>query len=545
MNTPSRLIMALTAICCLAACGGGGDKGGDQPAADAAMASSVNTTPARDAAPASSSLDWPPPVESDPSDGCDSQPLTGSHATYDVGPGKTYAELSDLAWTAMQAGDVVNVFYRATPYAAKIGLRVRGTAAAPFYLHGVSDPATCAKPVLTGVGAKHSADQKSNRFHENIETLGLITIWRGASDDDSTYKPGWITIDNLRMTNVDATHSFAAYDGTSKPYSVFSAPIYAVRVDHLYVRDCEIDHSALAVFVNTRGQNAIDFSEDIRLIRNRMHDNGVVGSDTIHNVYVQARRALYEGNDLAQLRVGAIGSTLKDRSSGTVVRFNRIAANARAIDLVETEEEDVSKVQIDPLYPHAWVYGNLIVNDFDSPNGASVNMVHFGYDNTLARARTGTLFYYGNTLVEAGPQSKAWYAQAFQVSELTPVAKVSAWNNIFANLGTVEFRFMGQAGELTLLGGNSLPPNWVADYPGQSGSVTTTGSTMLALANPGLASNYALTSGSAAMGAARSVSPSFPSGVVTENLKLSHQFDLVKGVGVKARHTQGNLGAFE
>ena len=36
------------------------------------------------------------------------------------------------------------VFYRPTPYAAKIGLRVQGTAEAPFQIHGVSDPVTCA-----------------------------------------------------------------------------------------------------------------------------------------------------------------------------------------------------------------------------------------------------------------------------------------------------------------------------------------------------------------------------------------------------------------
>jgi hypothetical protein len=247
---------------------------------------------------------------------------------------------------------------------------------------------------------------------------------------------------------------------------------------------------------------------------------------------------------MEQLRVGAGGSTLKDRSSATVIRFNRIVSNARAIDLVETEEEYVANVQTDPLYPHAWVYGNLIVNDFDNPNGASVNMVHFGSDNNPAKARNGTLYFYGNTLVEAGPQSTAWYAHVFQVTNLAPAAsgRVEAWNNIFANLGTVEFRFMGDAGTLALKGSNSLPPDWVAVY-GNTGTVNTSGGTLLLQANPGLASDFTLTTDSAAKGAAQVYAPNYPSGITADHLLLNAQFK--SPFGIKPRTTAVNLGAFE
>lgn len=522
----------------LSGCGG---SGGDAPA-DLPLAVSSGER----AAPSfSDTTAWPPAVEVDAHNGCDTERVVGSRTTYDVGVGKPYAELSDIPWTQMQAGDVVNVFYRPTPYAAKIGLRVQGTAEAPFQIHGVSDPVTCAKPVLTGQGARPSADQVTSQFGAPIETLGLINIWKGAADAWDTYKASWIIIDNLRITQVGANHQFQALDGSTQSYNAFSAAIYAVRVDHLHVRDCEIDHSAMAVFTNSRGQSSGDFSSDVRLIRNHFHDNGHVGSDTIHNVYVQARRALYEGNRIEQLRVGAGGSTLKDRSSATVVRFNRIVSNARAIDLVETEEEYVANVQTDPLYPHAWVYGNLIVNDFDNPNGASVNMVHFGADNNPAKARNGTLYFFGNTVVESGPQSKAWYAHVFQVrnpASGTP-GRVEAWNNIFANLGTVEFRFMGDTGTLVFEGTNSAPPNWVEVYPGNAGTVNTSGGTLLLQANPGLASDFTLTTGSAARGAAQVHTPIYPSGVTADHLRLNAQFK--SPFGVKPRATALNLGAFE
>ena len=47
---------------------------------------------------------------------------TGSHATYNVGPGQTYLEPDTVPWGALQAGDVVNIYQRATPYRWKIGI---------------------------------------------------------------------------------------------------------------------------------------------------------------------------------------------------------------------------------------------------------------------------------------------------------------------------------------------------------------------------------------------------------------------------------------
>lgn len=530
--------MSAWALALLTACGGGG--GSDSGSAPPTDNSGTVSTEPREARSATDDSIWPPPVDAGPR--CDAQPLVGRGQTYNVGPGQPYTELHQLPWNAMAAGDVVNVFYRPQAYAARIGLRVEATAERPFYLHGVADPATCLRPMLTGDGARPSDDQQANRFGAAVEGLGLVAIMRGPSDDEMRHRAAWIVIENLRFQNVGADYRYRSYDGALQAYNPFSAAIYAVRVAHLTVRNCEFVRTAMGVFTNSRGYHALDHSADVRLIRNRFEANGHVGSDTIHSTYVQARRALYEGNDMPQLRPGARGSTLKDRSSATVVRFNRIVANARALDLVETEEDEAA-VQADPLYPHAWVYGNLIVNDFDQPNGASVNMVHFGHDNTAERGRTGTLYYYGNTLVLAGPQSKAWYAQVFQLSRSRPDALARAWSNVFANLGTVEFRFMGEAGRLELVGANTAPPDWVAVYPGNPGTVGTAGGQLLLVANPGFTPDYHLLDDSVARGAAVPYNPGWPAGATAANLTLSHMFNAQ--TGLVARPTARNLGAFE
>ena len=58
---------------------------------------------------------WPPAATASPATACSSA-LTGSHQTYNVGPGQTYTELTDVPWLSLQAGDVVSIHYRNTPY---------------------------------------------------------------------------------------------------------------------------------------------------------------------------------------------------------------------------------------------------------------------------------------------------------------------------------------------------------------------------------------------------------------------------------------------
>ena len=49
-----------------------------------------------------------------PSVGACSTALQGTR-TYDVGPGKTYEELTSVPWLSLEAGDVVNIYYRPHP----------------------------------------------------------------------------------------------------------------------------------------------------------------------------------------------------------------------------------------------------------------------------------------------------------------------------------------------------------------------------------------------------------------------------------------------
>ena len=45
---------------------------------------------------------------------------TGTGTRYDIGGGNNYGtDLVDVPWGSLQAGDAVNIYYRATPYPRK------------------------------------------------------------------------------------------------------------------------------------------------------------------------------------------------------------------------------------------------------------------------------------------------------------------------------------------------------------------------------------------------------------------------------------------
>jgi len=115
------------------------------------------------------SLAGPPPR-------CPAVPLVGSHATYNVGPGKKYPDLTSFPWLNLRAGDVVNIYYSPTPYATKFALRANGTAAKPVIINGVAD-SKGRLPTITGKNAVTATDAIKQKFFTTsggsvIEPLG-------------------------------------------------------------------------------------------------------------------------------------------------------------------------------------------------------------------------------------------------------------------------------------------------------------------------------------------------------------------------------------
>tara|TARA_B110001454_G_scaffold218046_1_gene244897 strand:+ start:1108 stop:2898 length:1791 start_codon:yes stop_codon:yes gene_type:complete len=413
---------------------------------------------------------WPPPIDYGEfnSTGC-AGPLIGSSRTLNVGPGQTYAELTDVPWLSLGAGDVVNIYYRDIAYKTKFGIISVANAQKPFIINGVTN-SSCLKPVLDGQGAVTATDARAMNFGSDIQESGLITIHR-PPNTTGTHKAKYIIIQNLKIVNVRSGSTFKNNMNSIQSYGIFSAAIYSPRVDYLYIKNCEFLNNAQALFTNSKGGSEIDFSSYLILRGNYVDGSGYNDDDHEHGAYTQGYRTLIEGNYFGRAQGG---SSVKDRSSATVFRYNKVDVSARGLDLVETEEEYFNNVKSDPLYHHAWVYGNLFTNDNSSPNGFSIRMIHWGFDNSSAHARTGTLYFYNNTILNKGtdPTGSYWYASVFQMgsggynADNPSNYQINAWENVFTNeaistgYGKVEFRLLWDLGKVNFFGTNYLTSNW-------------------------------------------------------------------------------------
>ena len=199
-----------------------------------------------------------------------SSAMQGTHATYDVGPGKTYADLSTVPWLKLQAGDVVNVYYRTDPYRTNIALKAQGTAPNPVIINGVTDT-NCNRPVISGENATNALDQSSG-YHDSYSLgLGTVLIWWGIGNYGA--KPKFITIQNLEIV--------------SSPLD--SAGIYAVTVEDLLVQNCSIhDNEGWGVFTNVKNESAIETTYRVTIRGNRIYNNGVAGTKTVFGIGMPA-----------------------------------------------------------------------------------------------------------------------------------------------------------------------------------------------------------------------------------------------------------------
>jgi hypothetical protein len=496
--------------------------------------------------------DWPALAE--PPTRCPAVPLVGLHATYNVGPGKHYTSLTDVPWLSLVAGDVVNIYYSPTPYATKIALRATGTAAKPVIINGVAD-AKGRLPVITGTNAVTTKDSIAQQFYVNsggatIEPFGVVVLYRGHNDEYG-YKPTHLTIQNLRITSATPGKYFTDHTGKRVKFPEFTSGIYGVAAQYLTVQNNEIYDNGLGTFINNQNDVA-GTSYFITLRGNYLHDNGTTGSYLEHNVYVQGVRSLYEGNYIGQLRAGAQGGSLKDRSSGAVVRYNYIVSAARAIDLVEPQDFSPD-IDGDPLRDYAWVYGNVIVDDFNNPGLSSGDLIHWGGDSYVyERYHKGSMYFYNNTVIVKATQPQAYSMSVFDVATIDQTIVVA--NNVIAHIGTSEMDACYNSSTDGITKGTLkfTNTNWLAHYV-STGKCTLDKTTGKFLAgNPKLTPDFHLPAGSQAIGKSVVLPTAdlvFPVPAVAANLQVTGQYTpgpnpAAPTPGFVARTTATDLGAY-
>ena len=384
--------------------------------------------------------------------------------TYEVKPGTALDTIAEVPWATLQPGDTVLIYWKSTPYKEKWVICRQGTAAQPITIRGVLGP-NGERPVIDGNGAT----TPTNLNYWN-EVRGTIKI--GGANVPADTMPKYITIENLEVRGAYQGYQFTNAAGQLQTYAQNAAPIYVEKAENLTIRNCIITDGGNGLFI---GSSDTDPSRNILVEGNYIYGNGNSGSAFEHNNYTAAIGIVFQYNHFGPLRSGSVGVGLKDRSAGTVIRYNWIEGGNRNLDLVDGEDSIL--IRNDPSYHKTFVYGNVLIKQ----DGGNNQSVHYGGDSgTTADYRKGTLYFYNNTLVS----TRTTNTVALRLSTIDE--SCDARNNIFYVTGAgTTFALLAETGTLTVTN-NWAKTGWRNSFESPFTGVVTGGSTFVTGSNPGM-----------------------------------------------------------
>ena len=442
-------------------------------------------------------------------------------ATFEVGPSKTFATPSDVPWETLSAGDTVLIHWRSTPYKDKWVISGQGTETAPIVIRGVPGPEG-QLPIIDGNGAVTRL--ALDYWNEN---RAIIKI--GGSSVPADTMPRHIIIENLDIRGGRPSNKFTDHKGAIQGYIANAAAITIEKGENITLRNNRLHDSGNGLFIGSGGTNV---SRSILVEGNDIFDNGNVGSAYEHNSYTEALGITFQHNHYGPLKAGSVGTNLKDRSAGAVVRYNWIEGGNRVLDLVDAGN---ATIRASSLYRTTHVYGNVLIK-----NGGVGNqqVTQYGGDSaTTANYRKGMLFFYNNTVVS----TRIDRTTLFGIS--TGEERVDARNNIFyVTAAGTTLSLLNATGNLAL-SHNWFKPGFVAAFGTLTGIVNDDGTSVQG-SSPGFRGestlDFGLTSSSAARNAGTTFATAFLDAHNVTNEYVKHQ-------GKRMRKADGviDLGAFE
>jgi hypothetical protein len=416
--------------------------GGQRPP-DAGLPSAALPAPSAEGAPRRAASIAGAEAGPPPSPGC--APSTAGK-TFDVGNEQPYEAIARVPWASLMPGDVVRIHARPEPYREKILVSQSGTEARPLRICGVAGPGG-ERPVLDGAGA--TTDRSLDFLHPDQQERGLVILSR-RGDQAEGYKPRHVVLEGLELRNASPLTSFRDTAGAVHAYPEQAACVFVERGEHITLRGLEVHGCGNGLFVAS-GEREELVSRDILIDGNHLYGNGTTTNNTKHHsIYTEAIGIVFQHNRFGPLLAGSLGNQIKDRSVGTVVRYNWFEGGSRAMDLVEPEESYpvVGKL---PALRETFVYGNVIA--FGART--SSRPIHYGGDNgTESTYRKGTLYFYDNTLAFTTKAEEQADVAVLQLQTDDESADIR--NNVILMSGTAHLSWLFEHGTAR------LGVNWVS-----------------------------------------------------------------------------------
>jgi len=496
--------------------------------------------------------------------------------TFDVGTNGTFLPtLASVPWGALQPGDTVNIHYKPGGYHEIIQISQAGTATQPITIHGIPDPVTGALPTIDGSNAV--MDIHVNFRDPFFENLGVVLVTARASNFVwGVTAPAWITIDSLHIC--DALYqtngiTFTDEHGATRIFGTFACGIYIEYARNLTISNCEVGFNGNGIFANSNdGTNRA--SSNLLIENNYLHHNGnplIPGLDngwSEHNAYIESDGAVYQYNRFGPLRAGCHGCMIKDRSAGTVVRYNEFeSTEASEIVAIIDPQGGAGYLEFKPYYPDAYVYGNLItlLNNSNVWSGTQIaELSALNSPDSYPTEHRGTLYFYNNTIVSHQNASAVFLINSLTGTNLV-LEKIDSRNNIFYADTSVQeniyhalemFYSPGNGGTLNLAT-NWISPGTLQIYPEHPFGGTINGWNELivgdtnGLDNPGFADiadfDYHLLAGANAMDAAGPLATNVLPTYAVSNQYVSPQSSIPRvtlgaGPDLGALESVGTLG---
>jgi hypothetical protein len=344
--------------------------------------------------------------------------VPGTGHDYQIGPNAgQLTALSQVPWKDLASGDTVRIFPSPNPYKLGAKFALNTIATTPAVVCGIRGP-NGERPILDGDGATTAPNTNYGRDSAVATNKSRGLVWIGSKGTDAgVRKPSHIIVAGLKFTHTRPGYS---YDG-AQPYEAFGGAVWLDVGDNVTFTDDEFEDVAQAFYSRSQDGSDATVSRATEFSNNRVTNWGVVGNNTIHGAYSESLGMLYEGNWFGPPIAGAAGNPLKDRSAGTVIRYNVMNGGSYCADLVEAEDfPTIAKAS--GLYDETFFYGNIC-------NMESLG-VHYGGDHPGSEDnyRKGTLYVYSDTFNFRG----AWQEGSTGASRLsTQDEHAEFFNNIF------------------------------------------------------------------------------------------------------------------
>lgn len=296
-----------------------------------------------------------------------------------VGPGLDYESPSEVSWSTLTGSTLVKIHWREAPYRSKWVVTTIATADDPLVITGIANNGQL--PVITGEDAVTPIGQTYLN-----EVRSVIKIGNYESEDGSVI-PAWVYLENLEIRSGRPGYYFTDKRGDTQEYAANAAAVHIETGSNITIKDCRLHDCGNGLFTS-------HLTYDILIAGNAIYDNGFEGDIYEHNTYTESQGIIYEYNRFGPLRDGCNGNNLKDRSAGTIIRYNLIEGGNRQLDLVDTGHSVIFNT---PSYDQTFVYGNILIEPADAGNG---QIIHYGGDSAdTSLYRRGVLYLYHNTIV--------------------------------------------------------------------------------------------------------------------------------------------------